>query len=114
MTMGLQDNGCVRTWPSQTNRAAGHRGAARLDRRTAAVTVTGTRSTRSTTAYYYACSQSSGGGTHSCRRYGDAPTADAAARRPAAPAIPQNGFPSNQRYTTHAPLVIDPQRSTPA
>ncbi len=106
MTMGLQDNGSVRTWPSQTNRVPAtedlhdwpsHGGG---DGHWNAIDPVDDR-------YYYACSQSSGGGTHSCRRYGDAPTAEQGTAAGGS-AIPQTGFPSNQRYTTHAPLIIDP------
>ena len=106
MTMGLQDNGSVRTWPSQTNRVPAtedlhdwpsHGGG---DGHWNAIDPVDDR-------FYYACSQSSGGGTHSCRRYGDAPTAEGGTAAGGS-SIPQTGFPSNQRYTTHAPLIIDP------
>ncbi|HEX6022649.1 MAG TPA: hypothetical protein VFZ00_11685 [Solirubrobacter sp.] len=106
LTMGLQDNGSVRTWPSQTDRIPAtddlhvwpsHGGG---DGHWNAIDPTDDR-------YYYACSQSSGGGSHSCRRYVDRPTAEGGT--PAnGTSIPQTGFPSNQRYTTHTPLVIDP------
>jgi photosystem II stability/assembly factor-like uncharacterized protein len=106
LTMGLQDNGSVRTWPSQTNRVpatedlhdwTAHGGG---DGHWNAIDPVDDR-------YYYACSQSSGAGRHSCRRYGDAPTAEQGTGANGS-AIPQTGFPSNQRYTTHAPLIIDP------
>ena len=106
MTMGLQDNGSVRTWPSQTNRVPetedlhdwpSHGGG---DGHWNAIDPVDDR-------YYYACSQSSGGGSHSCRRYGDAPTAEQGTSSGGS-SIPQTGFPTGQRYTTHAPLIIDP------
>jgi hypothetical protein len=52
--------------------------------------------------YYYSCSQSSGGGTHSCAGRHDTATATQNFT------VTNSGFPAGQRYTTDAPLVIDP------
>jgi hypothetical protein len=99
LTTGLQDNGSVKTWtaadrdnPNLINWTS-HGGG---DGHWNAIDPTDDH-------YYYACSQSSGGGTHSCRRF-----VDNANGTTTSASIPQTGFPSNQRYTTHAPLVIDP------
>ena len=51
---------------------------------------------------YYACSQSSGGGTHSCQGRRDTATGTTNFT------VTNNGFGAGQRYTTDAPLVIDP------
>ena len=51
---------------------------------------------------YYTCSQSSGGGTHSCGRRTDTATGTTTANVAQIPNSPGN------RYTTDAPIVIDP------
>lgn len=51
---------------------------------------------------YYACSQSSGAGRHSCQGRRDTATGTTNFT------VTNNGFPAGQRYTTDAPLVIDP------
>ena len=51
---------------------------------------------------YYSCSQSSGGGTHSCQGRRDTATGTQNFT------VTNNGFRAGQRYTTDAPLVIDP------
>jgi photosystem II stability/assembly factor-like uncharacterized protein len=51
---------------------------------------------------YYSCSQSSGAGRHSCQGRRDTATGTTNFT------VTNNGFPAGQRYTTDAPLVIDP------
>ncbi len=55
---------------------------------------------------YYTCSQSSGGGSHSCSRRTDNGTATATVNVAQFSGTAQ--APNNQRYTTDAPIVTDP------
>ncbi len=52
--------------------------------------------------YYYTCSQASGGGTHSCSGRHDTATATTNIT------VAQVGATGQNRYTTDAPIVIDP------
>jgi photosystem II stability/assembly factor-like uncharacterized protein len=99
MTTGLQDNGSQKTWDTDNphptdpelrewNRSGGGDGHWNVIDPT-------------DDSYYYTCSQA-GSGRQSCSGYHD--TATGTDRLP----VTNSGIPDGQRYTTDAPLVIDP------
>jgi photosystem II stability/assembly factor-like uncharacterized protein len=100
MIIGLQDNGSNKSWtPANPSPAdpmlKDWNSAGGGDGHYVVIDPTDDR-------VYYACSQSSGAGTHSCQGRRDTATGTTNFT------VTNNGFGAGQRYTTDAPLVIDP------
>src|SRR4051812_5741154 len=102
-TTGLQDNGSVKSWtpaaPHPTDPVLGPttnwNSSGGGDGHWNVVDPTDD-------TYYYTCSQASGGGTHSCSGRHDTATGTTSIT------VAQVGTTGQNRYTTDAPIVIDP------
>ncbi|HEY6890840.1 MAG TPA: hypothetical protein VI300_23750 [Solirubrobacter sp.] len=102
-TTGLQDNGSVKSWTP----AAPHPADPDLGPTTNWNSSGGGDGHWNVVdptddTYYYTCSQASGGGTHSCSGRHDTATATQSIT------VAQVGANGTNRYTTDAPIVIDP------
>ncbi|RKQ93977.1 photosystem II stability/assembly factor-like uncharacterized protein [Solirubrobacter pauli] len=100
LVQGLQDNGSVKTWTPQAQvptdpELRDWTSAGGGDGHQNAIDPTDDN-------IYYTCSQSSGGGTHSCGRRTDSATGTTTAN------VAQVGPAGSNRYTTDAPIVTDP------